>query len=61
MMGDLMLGTGLRHYPGEGMGEVATRVALEVVVQITDRVGWMRTQYIGQGIQNGFAYPDETW
>ena len=39
VMSDLILGAVMRHGPGEEMGKVATRVALEVVIEITDRVG----------------------
>ena len=39
IMCDPKLGTILRQSPGEEMGEVATRVALEVVAEITDRIG----------------------
>lgn len=63
VMDDLMLGAGLSHNPGEVMGTVASRVALEVVVEITDWVDWTRTQYrdLDQRYMTDFAYLVETW
>ena len=53
VMSDLILGTGFRRVPGKVMVQVQ---ALEVVVEITDRISWMRTQYLGQGYMTEFAY-----
>ena len=44
VMSDLMVGSHTRQIPGKVLGKVAVRVTLEVVVEITDGVGCMRTQ-----------------
>ena len=56
VMSDLMLGTGFSHNPGELTGTVAFLVALEEVVEITNRVGCTRIQYLGQGCTTDSAY-----
>ena len=53
VVSDLILGTGFIRNPGKVRGQVP---ALEEIVEITDRISWARTQYLGQGYMTEFAY-----